>query len=250
MASASSTYIYFHSEYGVLKHSVLEVGMGALSEDQLTPPSGDDLTFLGWYSSPNFEENTKVEPGYFIGDGETVMNLYAKWDVVSPAPLEYIIANKEDFISVANVIREKTGTTEGLTFPGGFIDAIESGGGGVEFGVVTITSDSDSGVEIYHGLGVVPNAVIFINLDVHYYTHPNGTFALLRADFKDNGYCGIVSSSYGKFSTYIGKTGNFTNGPYGKATYCTPLTENRVSIDKTLVGGARYFWIVFAEQPF
>lgn len=124
MASASSTYIYFHSEYGVLKHSVLEVGMGALSEDQLTPPSCDDLTFLGWYSSPNFEENTKVEPGYFIGDGETVMNLYAKWDVVSPAPLEYIIANKEDFISVANVIREKTGTTEGLTFPGGFIDAI------------------------------------------------------------------------------------------------------------------------------
>ena len=124
MASASSVYIYFHSEYGVLKHSVLEVGMGVLSEDQLTPPSCDDLTFLGWYSSPNFEENTKVEPGYFVGDGEPAMNLYAKWDMVPPVPLEYIIANKEDFVSVANAIREKADTTEGLTFPDGFVEAI------------------------------------------------------------------------------------------------------------------------------
>ena len=147
---------------------------------------------------------------------------------------------------------------KGVTVPAGtkvdglaaLIEAIEAGGGGVVFGVVTITSDSDSGVEIYHGLGVVPKAVIFINLDKHYYTHPNGTFALLRADFEDKGFCGVISSSYGQFSTYSADNGNHTYGPYGKATYCTPLTENRVSIDKDLVGGARYFWIVFAEKPF
>lgn len=154
---------------------------------------------------------------------------------------------------IADAIREKGGTSDNLAFPQAMADAIaaiEAGGAQVESGVVTLTSDSTSGVEIYHGLGVVPNAVIVINLDKHYYTHPAGSHYLLTADIKDKGYCGIGSSSNGKFSTYSAKTGNDSTGPYGNATTCTPLTENRVSICNKLVGGARYFWIVFAEQPF
>lgn len=37
---------------------------------------------------------------------------------------EYVIANKSDLVSVAEAIREKSGTTDTLTFPTGFVSAI------------------------------------------------------------------------------------------------------------------------------
>lgn len=48
---------------------------------------------------------------------------------------EYVIAAKNEFVSVADAIRAKTGSTKPLVFPAGFVEAVEGiqpGGGGVE----------------------------------------------------------------------------------------------------------------------
>ena len=48
---------------------------------------------------------------------------------------EYVV-NGEDLVSVADAIREKSGTTEGLTFPDGFVEtvgAIDTGKDGIKF---------------------------------------------------------------------------------------------------------------------
>lgn len=37
---------------------------------------------------------------------------------------EYVITNKSDLVSVAEAIREKSGITDTLTFPTGFVSAI------------------------------------------------------------------------------------------------------------------------------
>lgn len=54
---------------------------------------------------------------------------------------EYVIANKSDLVSVAEAIREKSGTTDTLTFPTGFMSAIgeiQSNSGDDEVAVETV----------------------------------------------------------------------------------------------------------------
>lgn len=48
---------------------------------------------------------------------------------------DLVIANKSDLVAVADAIREKAGSTDELSFPGGFVDAvggISTGGGSDE----------------------------------------------------------------------------------------------------------------------
>lgn len=46
---------------------------------------------------------------------------------------EYLV-NETDLIAVADAIREKGGTTEPLSFPAGFVSAIQAIGGGTRDG--------------------------------------------------------------------------------------------------------------------
>ena len=61
------------------------------------------------------------------------------------------IVQEESLLTVADAIREKTGGTEGLAFPEGFVEAINgiSGGGGS-------TGSSDGMQYIAHAIGVIP----------------------------------------------------------------------------------------------
>jgi hypothetical protein len=49
---------------------------------------------------------------------------------------EYVIAYKSDLVAIADAIRAKTGSTEGLELPAGFVEAVEgiTGGGGSSSG--------------------------------------------------------------------------------------------------------------------
>ena len=73
-----------------------------------------------------------------------------------------------DLTSVANAIRTKGGTSASLAFPADFVSAIEaisSGGGGLEYDAGTFTLASDYGGEtgshnIPHNLGEVPGLTL------------------------------------------------------------------------------------------
>ena len=59
---------------------------------------------------------------------------------------DLVIANKSDFVAVANKIREKTGSTNELSFPNGFIGEIDGisgsgSGGGYKVGIATCYAD-------------------------------------------------------------------------------------------------------------
>lgn len=68
--------------------------------------------------------------------------------------------------SIADAIRTKGGTSADLTFPDGFVDAVEAiptGGGGVHTGTVTPTTRTttmtmDIGISTINGLFIVPTS--------------------------------------------------------------------------------------------
>lgn len=59
---------------------------------------------------------------------------------------EYVIANKTDLVSIADSIRTKTGLNDELTFPNGFINAIDeiSVGSSLIYGEIITSSNSTS----------------------------------------------------------------------------------------------------------
>lgn len=62
-----------------------------------------------------------------------------------------LVVDKASLVSVADAIREKGNTTESLEFPNGFVDginAIESGGGGTEKSIVTVTTSANNTVAV------------------------------------------------------------------------------------------------------
>lgn len=68
---------------------------------------------------------------------------------------EYKVVDAEkldaDLSSVADAIRTKGGTSESLTFPQGFVGAvgaIESGGGGTEKSIVTVTTSANNTIAV------------------------------------------------------------------------------------------------------
>lgn len=78
---------------------------------------------------------------------------------------DYVIAQKQDLINIADAIREKTGTTDGMGIDemAALIAAIESGGGSdglqIASGEFTLAS-SISTYTVTHDLGVLPNLFI------------------------------------------------------------------------------------------
>lgn len=71
-----------------------------------------------------------------------------------------------NLLSVANAIREKAGTSETMPFPDGFvsvIEAIASGGSGLDYDMGEFVLDADVGsglgISVPHKLGVVPEFI-------------------------------------------------------------------------------------------
>lgn len=72
-----------------------------------------------------------------------------------------------DLTSIADAIRTKGGTSASLTFPAGFVqavDAIETGGGGLKYdkGTFTLPSDTNAVTAVWlnHNLGEAPGFVM------------------------------------------------------------------------------------------
>lgn len=76
---------------------------------------------------------------------------------------EYLV-NNADLLAVANAIREKAESTDGLVFPSGFVEAIsgiESGGGyPIAWGSFTLITDTTDYI-VTHNLGIVPDLVFY-----------------------------------------------------------------------------------------
>lgn len=70
---------------------------------------------------------------------------------------DLIIANKTDFIEVANAIREKAGTSDPLAFPGGFVNAVESISlGNTIIAACVVSVETPTGVEYYYNHEQLP----------------------------------------------------------------------------------------------
>ena len=72
--------------------------------------------------------------------------------------------------SIADAIRAKTGGSDSLVFPDGFLQAIaaiEAGGGsgGAKIATGTVVPANDSSITIEHGLGEVPNVFFWCTTD-------------------------------------------------------------------------------------
>lgn len=75
------------------------------------------------------------------------------------------IVQEESLVAVADAIRAKGGTTDALSFPTGFADAISAiqtggGGGGIATGTFVLDEDSKT-VEITHNVGSVPKIALY-----------------------------------------------------------------------------------------
>lgn len=66
---------------------------------------------------------------------------------------DLVIANKDDLVSIANAIREKAESTDGLVFPAGFVEAISAiEVGGAKFSTGSITPASEGVITLAHEL--------------------------------------------------------------------------------------------------
>ena len=76
---------------------------------------------------------------------------------------EYVIAEKQDLINIADAIREKAGISGGLALPEGIIEAVAGieVGGEISFtnGKI-IPSEDTATIEITHNLGIAPDLLI------------------------------------------------------------------------------------------
>lgn len=108
-------------------------------------PSINDL---GWDAPTNkeFKEWNSARDGsgtsYSVGDVAEV-NVYAIWEDVSS--IDYLTTDQE-LTSIANAIRTKGGTSASLTYPAGFVSAIENlpSGGGIYQAKTNITPTTSS----------------------------------------------------------------------------------------------------------
>lgn len=86
--------------------------------------SRDGYNFLYWNTQSDGSGDT-----YYAGDSFSVSimssSFYAIWEAVAPIT-EYYKVSSVDLKSVADAIRAKSGTSEALVYPDGFVSAIEN----------------------------------------------------------------------------------------------------------------------------
>ena len=157
--------------------------------------------------------------------------------------------------SIAEAIRTKGGTTDQLVFPDGFISAIEAiqagggGGGGLDYG--TITTTISSGIKIEHGLGAVPQALIFIALSPENVANTYNE-APLYFLLPKKGEASSRLFFYRRAMQRAQLSASGTNSLFGSGTSNT--TYDRVNnindsyfVTPTSIGACTYFWAVFKE---
>ena len=107
------------------------------------PPSG--YQFKEWNTKRD-GSGLSFQPGDTISGGSPGYDLgkYAIWE---PAPIPYLVTST-DLTSIADAIRTKGGTAASLTYPAGFVSAINAipTGGGDEY---TITNNSGDTVDMF-----------------------------------------------------------------------------------------------------
>lgn len=122
--------------------------------------------------------------------------------------------------AVADAIREKTGTSEGLSFPEGFVNAvagIQAGGGENKLFITEITPETDiyngnnEGVFLQHGLGAIPDFVIVHRKD--HSTGINGNSVLISGAFLRE-----IQGDTRRYNAYCAKRRETTNG-YDTVSY-------------------------------
>ena len=119
--------------------------------------------------------------------------------------------------AVADAIREKRGTSEGLTFPEGFVQAvagIQAGGGGIATGLVSPTEDIDrtTGILITHNLGKIPRVAI---------VYRETQLDLIRDDTVASGELAFGYSINGTHSGVVYKYGSSITSSLSLATMTT-----------------------------
>jgi hypothetical protein len=77
------------------------------------------------------------------------------------------IVQEESLVAVADAIRAKGGTTDALSFPTGFVNAISTiqagGGGGISAYVETVTfAENTQNYTVHHNLCVIPDVAIIV----------------------------------------------------------------------------------------
>lgn len=224
MATASKV-IYYNTEYGDYNH-MFDGAPDIITEDLLPilPSPFFGIKHTGWYTSPTFEENTKVTAGYNLTD--ITLTLYAKWESVP------CLVQGESLRSIAETIREKAGTNEKLKFPDGFINIINNLNKvetcsinltGIYDGVIGfMTVDEDGNPkyvveDFYSGkykepVPIVKNSFMYIfHLNANYNHSFSDTITILRQG--PDSYNGLSSKAYiygihGDGYIYFQKTGS------------------------------------------
>lgn len=110
------------------------------SDASFAVPSG--MEFVSWNTSRD-----GAGTAYAVGATVVATTVYAIWESI-PDPVPYITTDTE-LTSIANAIRTKGGTLAQLTYPAGFVSAIEAiptGGGSASYNVtVNLTSPTSAG---------------------------------------------------------------------------------------------------------
>lgn len=154
---------------------------------------------------------------------------------------EYIV-NDESIASVADAIREKIGSSELLSFPEGFISAIQGIVGGVQgiskydCGTYTPASNSSEMRKTYHSLKEVPDFAIMVSTS-ELPSSSEGFFFQISSKKHLSG----VSGGYSY--TVKGTNTNLTEGMNGTAG----ITNSYVNFNTAkypLCAGITYFWMV------
>ena len=161
------------------------------------------------------------------------------------------IVQEESLITVADAIREKTGSTDGLVFPNGFVEAIAgiSEGAKIATGkligsqVVGASGYTTTPIVIEHSLGIIPDFVIVFDTNGTGYTPTNVEWGLYAAMYQKG-----VASVY-----TVSKTAAEPGANLNLYTSTTVVGISDVTAQSFSIGGKyayplghTYFWIAIA----
>lgn len=106
MAIIDDVTIYYITEHGIQPDSIL-VQAEETFENYLPELTADGYSFIGWYTSPTFEEDTKIDKNdiiHFDHKKYGEITLYAKW-------LKNAVSVNSKMTALANEVRELSGTS-------------------------------------------------------------------------------------------------------------------------------------------
>lgn len=160
---------------------------------------------------------------------------------------DLVIAQKQDLINIADAIREKTETTDGMALDemAALIAAIEAGGGSIVAGTYTPASTQSSRVTVTHNLGKEPTGVLFAKYHAGYnasdtiaFVCQSGGYGMRHMVYNSKWQPSQVSISAG-WSQVLSQN-------HANSDIVCGLTETTFQTPKNLYAGT-YIWVVFGE---